>query len=129
MSRRVEVEVLRVARDSRGWVAEPLAPRDFPEQRNVHLVVSAPGTIRGNHLHPRGSEVLTVAGPALVRTRAAGETTDTEVPAGAVYRFRIPPGVAHAVKNLGDAPSVLVGFNSVAHDPAAPDVVREVILE
>jgi hypothetical protein len=33
------------------------------------------------------------------------------------------------VKNLGDAPSVLVGFNSVAHDPAAPDVVREVILE
>lgn len=129
MSRRVVIEVLRVAADPRGWVAEPLDPADFPGQANAHLVVSAPGAIRGNHHHPRGSEVLTVAGPALVRTRADGKSIDTEVPAGSVYRFRIPPGVAHAVKNTGAVPGILIGFNTVAHDPAAPDTVPDRILD
>jgi mannose-6-phosphate isomerase-like protein (cupin superfamily) len=44
-------------------------------------------------------------------------------------RFDIPAGVAHAVKNTGTAPMVLVGFNTVAITPEDPNTVREVILE
>lgn len=125
----VLVEPVTLHSDARGSVYEPLGPDGLPAQRNVHVVLTEPGHVRANHRHPRGTEVMTVHGPALVRMREDGRDTDTEVPAGAVYRFTIPPGVAHAVRNTGDAPALIVSFNTVAHDPADPDVVRETILE
>lgn len=64
-----------------------------------------------------------------MRTRHDDQVTDTEVPAGQVYRFTFPPGVAHAIKNTGDAPLLMVAFNSWPHDPGDPDVVAERILE
>lgn len=123
------VESLPVHRDSRGGVFEPLAPAELAGQRNVHVVVTEPGAVRGNHYHRRGTEVLTVMGPALVRTRQGAEVTDTEVPAGEVVRFTIPPGVAHAIRNTGTSPTVLVSFNTELHDPRDPDVVREVLID
>jgi hypothetical protein len=37
--------------------------------------------------------------------------------------------VAHAIKNTGTAINVLIGFNTVEHDPASPDVIRDVLIE
>lgn len=123
---RVTVEHLAVHGDARGSVFEPLGPDALPGQRNVHVVVTEPGAVRGNHLHPRGTETMVLQGPALFRCREDGRTVDTEIPPGAVYRFTIPPGVAHALKNTGDAASVAVSFVTVAHDPA--NVARDVLL-
>lgn len=120
------VEALTVHADARGTVFEPLGADGLPDQRNVHVVVTEPGAVRGNHLHPRGTETLVIQGPALFRCREDGEVIDTEIPAGAVYRFTIPPGVGHALKNTGDAPSVAISFVTVAQDPA--NVVRDVLL-
>ena len=116
-------------RDARGGVFEPLGGGAFAAQRNVHVVLTEPGAVRGNHRHLRGTETLTVMGPALVRTRQDGEVVDTEVPAGEAFRFTIPPGVAHAIRNTGTEPIVLVSFNTEAHDPENPDVVRDVLLD
>jgi mannose-6-phosphate isomerase-like protein (cupin superfamily) len=69
-----------------------------------------------------------VFGPALVRFRTRGTIGDIEVPEGEAHRFTIPPGVSHAVCNTGSEPALLVAFNTVAHDPAAPDVVRDVLI-
>ena len=52
-----------------GSVFEPLEPECLPSQRNIHVVVTEPGCVRGNHYHTRGTEVITVQGPALVRIR------------------------------------------------------------
>jgi dTDP-4-dehydrorhamnose 3,5-epimerase-like enzyme len=122
----VTVEYLTVHADPRGSVFEPLGASALPDQRNVHVVVTEPGAVRGNHLHPRGTETLVIQGPALFRCREDGELVDTEIPAGAVCRFTIPPGVAHALKNTGDAPSVAVSFVTVPQDPA--NVVGDVLL-
>jgi mannose-6-phosphate isomerase-like protein (cupin superfamily) len=46
-----------------------------------------------------------------------------------VTRFIIPPGVSHAIQNLGSRPTLLVAFRDRAHDPAHPDVVHEVLME
>jgi quercetin dioxygenase-like cupin family protein len=51
------------------------------------------------------------------------------VPAGEVWRFTFPPGVAHAFRNDGDQPSVLAAFNTEIHDPAVSDAVKEVLLD
>lgn len=122
------IKSVRVHRDQRGFVFEPLDGDELLAQSNVHVVITEPGAVRGNHRHAHGTEVLTVVGPVLVRTRAAGVLRDTHVSVDEVMRFTFPPGVAHAIQNTGDRRQVLVSFNTVAHDPADPDVVADVLI-
>jgi hypothetical protein len=64
MTLRASVEPLSGNRDPRGVVIEPLGPRELPIQRNIHLVLTGPGQVRGNHLHRLETEIVTVLGPA-----------------------------------------------------------------
>ncbi len=120
---------LQVSQDVRGVVFEPLQAGELAAQRNVHVVLTRPGEIRGNHLHPRGTEVFAVMGPALVRIRECVELRDFEVPEGEVWRFEVPPGVAHAIRHGGAGPGLIVSFNTRPHDPGDPDTQREVLIE
>lgn len=115
--------------DARGCVFEPITPGEIPAQRNVHIVLSEPGAIRGNHFHQRGTEIAVVLGLCLVRVRLAEGVRDFVVPAGEAWRFVFPPGMPHAFKNLGDRAQFMAAFNTEAHEPAQPDVVREVLIE
>jgi dTDP-4-dehydrorhamnose 3,5-epimerase-like enzyme len=124
----VEIVKLKVHADERGTIFEPLEPQLLAGWRNVHAVISEPGAVRGNHAHRRGTEISAVVGPAQVRYREGTTTHDADVPAGEVWRFRFPPGVAHAFKNTGARPFVLVSFNSEEHNPAVPDVERVELL-
>ena len=114
--------------DPRGLVIEPLHAHEFAAQRNAHLVLTAPGAIRGNHYHHAGTEVALVLGPALVRYRDLEEVVELDLPAGVAYRFVFPAGVTHAMKNTGDAPMIILSFNTEPHDPARPDVARDVLI-
>lgn len=125
--KQVEIQKLVVHRDARGFVYEPLNAVQMTEYRNVHVVVSEPGAVRGNHRHIAGDETTALAGPALVRYRSEGAVYDVAVPPGEVWRFRFPAGVSHAFRNDGDRPAVLVSFNTVEHDPA--DTVAEVLFD
>jgi UDP-2-acetamido-2,6-beta-L-arabino-hexul-4-ose reductase len=129
-SARVVVEPVTVHRVARGWVFEPIGPDAFAHQRNAHLVLSEPGAIRGNHYHQRGTEVLVVVGPSLVRYREPdGRVVNLDVPASEMVRLTIPPGRAHAVQNTGASATVSIAFNTEAHDPSSPDVVRDVLID
>ncbi len=137
------------ARDARGVVFEPLDAAQLAAQRNVHVVLSVPGAVRGNHFHQVQHEVTVVVGPARVRWRpvaAAGPAVagargmagdiaadapptggieSIDVPAGEAWRFEFPPGVAHAFENTGHETQVLLSFSSQPHDPANPDTCRD----
>ena len=126
---RVVIEEVVVHRDQRGAVFEPVEGHLLPEQSNVHVVLTEPGGVRGNHYHRRGTEVITACGPMLVRFREGEKVEDRVVEEGQVVRFRFPPGVPHAFRNTGEKMNILVAFNTDAHDRAAPDVVREVLIE
>ncbi|MBM3299043.1 MAG: WxcM-like domain-containing protein, partial [Deltaproteobacteria bacterium] len=116
----VRCQKLPVIVDSRGVVFEPIDPSSFPRQRNVHVVISEPGVVRGNHYHLRGEETLVATGPALVRFREDGVLREIQVQARDAYLFVFPPGVPHAIKNLGEGANVLIAFNTVEHDPQRP---------
>lgn len=111
--------------DDRGTVFEPLAPEELPRQHNVHVVITLPGCVRGNHYHLHGRETVALTGPSLIRLRQDGTLRDLIVPAGAIYKLSIPPGVSHAFKNTGATPNILVGFNTVPHDPHHPDLIKD----
>jgi quercetin dioxygenase-like cupin family protein len=125
----VRIDVLDAHRDERGAVFEPLPGDEIAGYHNMHVVLSVPGAVRGNHYHVRGTEITTVIGPTLVRFLEGGAVRDINVPAGEVWRFRFPPGVPHAFRNTGDRLAVLASFNTEEHDRSAPDAVREVLLE
>jgi dTDP-4-dehydrorhamnose 3,5-epimerase-like enzyme len=122
------VEEIKFPTDPRGFVFEPLDAQRLPVQRNVHVAVSEPNAIRGNHFHQHSIEVAVVIGPALVRLREDGEIRDVPVPEGRAYQFTFPPGVSHAFQGRGTKPMLLVAFSSTVFDPAAPDVVRDILI-
>ena len=125
---RTQVGTVRTHRDVRGAVFEPVGAADIAAARNVHIALTEPGCIRGNHRHVVGTEIVVVVGPAEVRLKEDGITHDIAVPAGETWRFTIPPGVTHAFRNPGPGPMLLVAFNSELHDSDRPDAVREEIL-
>jgi dTDP-4-dehydrorhamnose 3,5-epimerase-like enzyme len=125
---RTRIEAVKMHRDPRGGVFEPLSDAELAGQKNVHVVLTRPNEVRGNHLHRTAIETTTVVGPCLVRLKEADGMRDVEVPAGETWRFTIPPGVVHAYRNTGDGLLVLVSFSTNVHDPAGSDTVRELIL-
>jgi dTDP-4-dehydrorhamnose 3,5-epimerase-like enzyme len=125
---RTRVESVRTHHDPRGSLFEPLDDAALAAQRNVHVVLTEPRAVRGNHVHATATETTTVVGPCLVRLKEAGATHDVEVPAGETWRFTIPPGVVHAYRNTGEAVMVLVSFSTHLHDPNGGDTRREEIL-
>lgn len=125
---RTRIESVKTHRDARGSLFEPLADAELAAQRNVHVVLTGPKEVRGNHMHATSTEVTAVVGPCLVRLKEAGAIRDVEVPAGETWKFTIPPGVVHAYRNTGESMMVLVSFSTHVHDPNGSDTHREQIL-
>ena len=94
-------------------------------QKNVHVVLTQPNEVRGNHMHRTAVETTSVVGPCLIRLKESGMIRDLEVPAGETWRLTIPPGVVHAFRNTGDSMMVLVSFSTNLHDPSGSDTLRE----
>jgi UDP-2-acetamido-2,6-beta-L-arabino-hexul-4-ose reductase len=126
---RVKIEFLNVKGDERGCVFEPLEPESLPRQRNAHLVLTQPGCVRGNHYHANGTEVIVVHGSTLARFRDRQVLREITVGENQTVRFIIPNEVSHAFKNTGNSTTVMVAFNTVAHDKKKPDVVQDILIE
>jgi UDP-2-acetamido-2,6-beta-L-arabino-hexul-4-ose reductase len=124
----IKIHHLKVHADARGFVFEPLDLESIGIQKNVHIVISDPGVVRGNHYHMNGTETVAVMGRALVCIRENHETQNIKVPRNKVYRFIIPPKASHAFKNIDNQPNVLVCFNTHKHDSRHPDVVEDILI-
>jgi UDP-2-acetamido-2,6-beta-L-arabino-hexul-4-ose reductase len=122
------VQPVKTHRDARGALFEPLTDAELAGQKNVHVVLTQPHEVRGNHVHRTAIETTSVVGPCLIRLKEAGVIRDLEVPPGEIWRLTIPPGVVHAFRNTGETVMVLVSFSTNLHDPAGSDTVRESIL-
>ena len=125
----VTIEELNLFVDKRGIVFEPIIADYLPDQKNAHVAINEPGAVRANHYHLSGTETIVVMGPSLVRIEEDNRIRDIEVPSQKVYRFIIPAKTPHAIKNTGDKPNFLIGFNAVVHDPDKPAIVPKVLIE
>ena len=125
---RAAIQAVKSHQDARGAVFEPLSDEELGEQKNVHVVLTQPNAVRGNHIHRTATEITTVVGPCLIRLKEQGAIRDIDVPPGEIMRLTIPPGVVHAFRNTGDRAMVLVSFSTNVHDPDGGDTAREEIL-
>jgi dTDP-4-dehydrorhamnose 3,5-epimerase len=101
--------------------------------RQVNFSELAPGTIKAFHLHARQTDVWYVPPSdrmliVLVDARQGSPTEGTRMRLvlgdGASRLLRIPPGVAHGVRNLGTAPGRIVYFTDL-HFSAEPSSCDE----
>lgn len=113
--------------DARGPVFEPLDAGRLGRQENVHVAITLPGAIRGNHFHRHSTETTVVLGPGLVRLREEEAVREVPVPEGRAFRFTIPPGVGHAFKATGPGPMLIVAFSTAVFDPMNPDRTQDVL--
>ena len=103
--------------------------------RQINYSEVEPGAIKAFHLHARQTDVWYVP-PSdrclmiLVDVRTGSPTEGVSqrltLGAGASRLVRIPPGVAHGVRNLGGAPARLIYFvdHHFSPDPATCDEAR-----
>jgi dTDP-4-dehydrorhamnose 3,5-epimerase-like enzyme len=124
----VVIQSIKTHRDARGSVFEPLTDAELNSQKNVHVVLTQPAQVRGNHCHRKAVEITTLVGPCLVRLKEGGKIRDLTIPEGETWRLTIPPGVVHAFRNTGSGVMVLVSFSTALHDPEGSDTIREQIL-
>jgi dTDP-4-dehydrorhamnose 3,5-epimerase-like enzyme len=127
-ARRAAIQSVKTHRDARGTLFEPLTDAELRDQKNVHVVLTQPNEVRGNHVHRTAVETTTVVGPCRVRLKEEGEIKDIDVAAGDILRLTIPPGVVHAFRNTGNSAMILVSFSTNLHDPEGADTEREQIL-
>src|ERR1700676_3674699 len=122
--RHASIQSVKTHRDARGAVFEPLSDEELLAQRNVHVVLTEPKAVRGNHVHRTATEITTVVGPCLIRLKEEGAIRDIEVPPGEIVRLTIPPGVVHAFCNTGNSAMVLVSFSTNLNAHAGGDPAR-----
>src|SRR5260221_8424325 len=111
------VQSVKTHRDARGSLFEPLSDAELAGQKNVHVVLTQPNEVRGNHVHRTAVETTSVVGPCLIRLKEDGSIRDLEVPAGEIWRLTIPAGGVHAVFNTGEKMIVFMFFSSNLPDP------------
>jgi dTDP-4-dehydrorhamnose 3,5-epimerase len=105
------------------------------ELRQINFSEIEPGAVKAFHLHARQTDVWYVPPSdrcllVLIDVRAGSRTEGLSqrlvLGAGAACLVRIPPGVAHGVRNLGTATARLIYFVDVQFtpDPAGSDEHR-----
>lgn len=103
--------------------------------RQVNYSELAPGTIKAFHLHvrqtdlwyvPPGDRMLVVLLDVRQGSRTEGARRRLVLGDGASRLLRIPPGVAHGVRNVGTAPGRIVYFTDLhfSAEPSASDEGR-----
>lgn len=108
--------------DQRGWAFFPFqaGPDVRPpcDTESLHLVMSEPGAVRGNHFHHHSAEWFCVFGGRAELYYEEEGIVQTVLVDRDDLVIHIPAGVPHAVKNIGTTPVYLLAFRENAEgDP------------
>jgi dTDP-4-dehydrorhamnose 3,5-epimerase-like enzyme len=126
---KIKKEKIEIKQDKRGIVFNPIQQEELVAQKNIHIVITLPGHIRGNHYHKKGTEKLIVYGSALIRIKDKGKIKDMIISQGQPTRITIPPGISHAIKNNGNKPQLLIAFHNKTYNPRFTDTFPDILID
>jgi len=112
---RIHLLDARLWSDQRGWGVRPLEAAGLAgvPLGDLHVVSLRPGMVRGDHHHDGTEWLLITEGTVEFRSRASEEepvrsqTLEGDHP----VLVEIPPGVRHAIRNVGERTVYLVAFS------------------
>ena len=130
---------LKKYHDPRGWLCELFRDDEIPAEFNpvmAYISMSSPGIARGPHEHRDQADVFCFLGPSnfklyLWDNRPSAPTyrhkqTDV-VGADKPMLVIIPPGVAHAYRNVGSEPGIVFNCpNRLYKGPGRKEPVDEI---
>jgi dTDP-4-dehydrorhamnose 3,5-epimerase-like enzyme len=123
----LQIDVLDVKKDDRGWLAEILRSGNLTggaRLSQIFVTVGNPGKTKGKHYHTRKTEWFSVvSGDAKLYLRDVRTGEEKVVPMGEknMVTVAIPPHIAHAITSDGDQPFHLIVVASEDFDPKDPD--------
>lgn len=130
----VVAKTLRVFCDDRGMLMEVLRSDDpmFRGFGQTTYTLSYPGVIKAFHWHQRQDDLwFVVSGNAQVVLHDLRPDSPSRGRTEVYYLgdhnrtlLRIPPGVAHGYRVLGNEPVLLLYHTTLPYDPADPDEER-----
>lgn len=130
----VVVKPLKVIPDERGYLMEMLRADDpfFEKYGQTYLTVVYPGVVKGWHYHKKQTDHLcAVKGMAKVvlyddrmESPSNGEVHELFIGERNPVLVRIPPGVLHGMKGVGNEPAYIVNTPSEMYDYDDPDEFR-----
>jgi dTDP-4-dehydrorhamnose 3,5-epimerase-like enzyme len=102
---------------------DPHVPETFGE---LYVLITKKGKVRGNHYHRQTTEWFIVV-RGTMRCRLAdvktGERSEHILDAHRPSVLRAPPGIAHSLTGLSEAPALLLAYADREYDEEAPDQV------
>jgi UDP-2-acetamido-2,6-beta-L-arabino-hexul-4-ose reductase len=125
----VRIDQLDIKRDDRGWLTEVLRSSDQAagaKLAQLYVTVGNPGKTKGKHYHTRKFEWFAVVnGNAKLFLKDTRTGQEEVVPMGEqnMVTVTIPPHVAHAITNDGDAPFYLIVVVSEEFNPQDSDTL------
>ncbi|MDD5111137.1 MAG: cupin domain-containing protein [Candidatus Altiarchaeota archaeon] len=130
-----DVRKLDVHTDQRGWLAEILKQEHVQAGKpfgQFYVTTAHPGVVKANHFHSRKTEWFCVirGNALLVLSDKSGQQRE-EIPIGEgnMVVVRIPPGVAHGIKNVGSDMMYLLAYIDEPYNPADPDTTAAKVVE
>lgn len=128
-SNKVLIIKLKSFDDERGKVFEPISDVSSSIINNIHVVITKPNTVRGNHYHIEGTETMICYGKALIKYKYNEEEIINNfiIDNDEIYKFIFPAGITHAIKNIGEKDVILLCFNTVNNNPK--NTVANIIME
>jgi UDP-2-acetamido-2,6-beta-L-arabino-hexul-4-ose reductase len=111
--------------DARGTLAELIKADAFGQ---IFVSRTHPGITRGNHYHHTKTEkFLVLEGEALISLRhiLGHEVQQYRVRGEDLRVVDIPPGLTHAITNVGQSEMIVLFWASEIFDPAHPDTYYE----
>lgn len=129
----VQVKEIEFYEDDRGWCIRPISDDDIKDGiiSDIHMVSMKPGAIRGNHYHVNKTEHILIIGSTcrvLVVDNNTKEREEKILENNENDLFVIPPGVTHAIENIGNDASYLFCFSHVKDGLKDSDVVNNKII-
>ena len=129
----IQVKEIEFYQDDRGWCIKPISDDDIEKGiiSDIHMVSMKPGAIRGNHYHVNKTEHILIIGSTcrvLVVDNNTKEREEKILENNEKDLFVIPPGVTHAIENIGNDASYLFCFSHVKDGLKDSDVVNNKII-
>ncbi|MDE1870268.1 MAG: WxcM-like domain-containing protein [Candidatus Micrarchaeota archaeon] len=129
---RIKIIELQSQPDPRGWSVDLFKRSVLPlDLKYVYLIISRPGTVRGNHYHEKKNEWFCLIKGKVRFTLVDNNTQERkvlELSDNPITLLNIPPQVSHAIENITDEEVYILELADQEFDPSNPDTFKKQIV-